>query len=180
MTDFQLHTADTAPEASKPLLKKSVEAFGMIPNLHAVMAEAPGTLEAYQRLHGLVVDSSLNNEEKTVVWQSINVAHECHYCVAAHSGIARAMKVSESIDDALRDKQPLSDPKLDALRVFTLSVVHNRGNVDDKEVEAFFAAGYGKRQLLEVVLAVSQKVLSNYINHIAQTPLDEPFKDFAW
>ncbi|MHC9038235.1 carboxymuconolactone decarboxylase family protein, partial [Cobetia marina] len=67
MTDFTLHTADTAPQDSKPLLDKSVKAFGMVPGLHAVMAEAPGLLEGYQVLHQLFLDSSFNDEETTVV-----------------------------------------------------------------------------------------------------------------
>ncbi|WP_341937431.1 carboxymuconolactone decarboxylase family protein [Marinimicrobium sp. C2-29] len=180
MNDFKLHDVDSAPEESKPLLKKSLDDFGMIPNLHAVMAEAPGTLEGYQKLHELVLNSSLNNDEKTVVWQTINVENQCHYCVPAHSGIARSMKVSEDIDNALRDKTPLPDDKLEALRNFTLGVVRDRGNVSEKELNAFYEAGYGHRQVLEVILTVSQKVMSNYINHIAKTPVDEPFKSFEW
>lgn len=45
---------------------------------------------------------------------------------------------------------------------------------------AFFDAGYNNRQVLEVILVLSQKVMSNYINHIAETPIDEPFKKFSW
>lgn len=53
MTDFTLYTQENAPEAAKSLLAKSKEAFGMVPNLHAVMAEAPTLLEGYQVLHEL-------------------------------------------------------------------------------------------------------------------------------
>jgi len=180
MSDFKLHDVDSAPEAAKPLLKKSLSDFGMIPNLHAVMAEAPDTLAGYQKLHELVLNSSLNNDEKTVVWQSINVENQCHYCVPAHSGIARSMKVSEDIDNALRDQTPLPDDKLEALRDFTLAVLRKQGNVGDQDLKAFYDAGYGHRQVLEVILTVSQKVMSNYINHIAGTPVDEPFKAFEW
>lgn len=84
MTDFTIHTPpDTAPESAKPLLEVSRKSFGRIPGLHAVMAEAPGVLEAYQKLHELVLASSFDNEEKTVVWQTINVENACHYCVPA-------------------------------------------------------------------------------------------------
>lgn len=91
MTTFTLHTPDTAPEASKPLLAQSKKSFGMIPGLHAVMAEAPGLLEAYQRVHELFVNSSFDKDELTVVWQTINVEHACHYCVPAHTAIAKSM-----------------------------------------------------------------------------------------
>lgn len=180
MTDFTLHTADTAPQDSKPLLDKSVKAFGMVPGLHAVMAEAPGLLEGYQVLHQLFLDSSFNDEETTVVWQTINVEHNCHYCVPAHTGIAKAMKVDDAITEAQRNETPLPTERLEALRTFTLAVVRERGFVDDATVQTFLDAGYTKRNVLEVVLGLSQKVMSNYTNHLAETPIDEPFKKFEW
>ena len=119
-------------------------------------------------------------DELTVVWQSINVEHECHYCVPAHTWISRDMGVSDAISDALRNQTPLPNARLEALRTFTLNVVRNRGNVDDKAVQAFLDAGFTKRQILEVILGVSQKVMSNYTNHLFDTPVDAPFTKFDW
>ncbi|MDX2464848.1 MAG: carboxymuconolactone decarboxylase family protein [Porticoccus sp.] len=180
MTEFTLHTEDSAPEASKPLLAQSQKAFGMIPGLHAVMAEAPEVLEAYQRVHELFVNSSFDNEELTVVWQTINIEHACHYCVPAHTAIAKSMNVSDDISEALRNETPLADSRLEALRTFTLSVVRDRGNVDNDTVQVFLNAGFTRRHILEVILGVSQKVMSNYTNHLANTPVDAPFKKFTW
>ncbi|MGM8909864.1 carboxymuconolactone decarboxylase family protein [Psychrobacter sp. 1U1] len=180
MTDFTLHDKQSAPEDSKALLNNSIDGFGMIPNLHAVMAEAPGLLEGYQRLHQLFLDSSFDDEETTVVWQTINVEHDCHYCVPAHTGIAKSMKVDDAITEALRNETPLPTDKLEALRNFTLSVVRDRGNVNDDAVQAFLNAGFTKRQVLEVILAAAQKVMSNYTNHLANTPIDKPFQKFEW
>lgn len=180
MIDFQLHDQTTAPEDSKPLLAGSLKAFGMIPGLHAVMAEAPGLLEAYQRVHELFANSSFDKDELTVVWQSINVEHACHYCVPAHTAIAKSMGVDDAISDALRNRTPLPNARLEALRTFTLSVVRGRGHVDEQEVQAFLDAGFTKRQILEVVLGVAQKVMSNYTNHLADTPVDKPFQKFSW
>lgn len=180
MTDFTFHDMDSAPEKSKPLLENSLKGFGMIPSLHAVMAEAPGVLEAYQKLHQLVLDSSFDNDEKTVVWQTISVENACHYCVPAHTGIAKMMEVSDDIINALRDETPLPSEKLEALRTFTLAVMRKQGNVGKEDLEAFLGAGYNRRQVLEVILVLSQKTMSNYINHIAETPVDEPFRKFEW
>ncbi len=180
MSDFPLHTEDTAPEASRALLADSKKAYGMIPGLHAVMAEAPGLLQAYKTVHELFVNSSFDKDELTVVWQSINVEHACHYCVPAHTGIAKGMGVSDDISDALREERPLPNARLEALRTFTLNVIRNRGNVDDNAVQAFLDAGFTKQQILEVILGVSQKVMSNYTNHLANTPVDTPFQKFAW
>jgi len=179
MTEFALHTQESAPEAAKPLLENSVKSFGMVPNLHAVMAESPQLLEGYQTLHNLAQQTSFNAEELTVVWQTINVEHACHYCVPAHSAIAHSMKVDGEIIDALRN-ETLLPTKLEALRTATLAIVRERGVVGDDVLNAFFAAGYQQKHVLEVILVLSQKVMSNYVNHVANTPVDAPYKAFAW
>ena len=180
MTTLKIHDIESAPEGSKPFLEQSLKSNGMIPGLHGVLAGAPGILEAYQTIHKLFVDSSFNNDELTVVWQTINVEHACHYCVPAHTAIANMMKVDEAISTALRDETPLENSKLEALRNMTLSIVRNRGHVNQEELATFYAAGYGEQQVLEIILGLSQKVISNYTNHIANTPVDAPFQKFAW
>lgn len=180
MATLKIHDIETAPEGSKVLLENSQKAYGMIPGLHGVLAASPELLKAYQELHQLFTETSFNNDELTVVWQTINVEHGCHYCVPAHTGIAKMMKVDDAIIDALRNQTPLADAKLEALRTLTLSITRNRGNVSQVDLEAFYAAGYGEQQVLEIILGLSQKVISNYTNHIANTPVDEAFQKFAW
>ncbi|ARV13728.1 carboxymuconolactone decarboxylase family protein [Polaribacter sp. SA4-12] len=180
MTTLKVHNIETAPEGSKALLKQSLKANGMIPGLHGVLAGAPGILEAYQTIHKLFTETSFNKEELTVVWQTINVEHKCHYCVPAHTAIANMMKVEQSITEALRNETPLEDAKLEALRTLTLAITRNRGHVSQEELTAFYAVGYGEQQVLEIILGLSQKVISNYTNHIANTAVDAPFQPFAW
>ncbi|MDX6747025.1 carboxymuconolactone decarboxylase family protein [Polaribacter sp. PL03] len=180
MTTLKIHNNETAPEESKVLLANSQKAYGMIPGLHGVLAASPQTFEAYQTLHDLFTKTSFNEEELTVVWQAINVEHACHYCVPAHTGIAKMMKVDDAITESLRNETPLENPKLEALRTLALIITRNRGHVSQEELNAFYAAGYGEQQVLEIILGLSQKVISNYTNHIANTPVDAPFKPFAW
>ncbi|MGS0748361.1 carboxymuconolactone decarboxylase family protein [Halpernia sp. GG3] len=180
MTTLKIHNMESAPEESKALLEKSQKAYGMIPGLHGVLAGAPGIFQAYQTLHELFMNSSFNKEEQTVVWQTINVEHECHYCVPAHTGIAKMMKVDDEITEALRNETPLQNPKLEALRTMTLKIVRNRGHVTEQDLTAFYDAGFAERQVLEIILGLSQKTISNYVNHIANTPVDAPFQQYAW
>jgi len=181
MTNFDLHTLDTAPEESRPLLEGSLKTFGRIPGLHAAMAEAPALLDGYKHLHKQFAENtSFNKEELTVVWQAINVEHACHYCVPAHTGIAKMMKVDDAITNALRDETRLPTARLEALRTFTLVIVRERGNAADTDVQTFLDAGFTKRQVLEVILGVAQKVMSNYTNHLVQTPVDAPMQAFIW
>ena len=179
MNNLKVHTLESAPEGSKPLLQNSIKNFGSVPSLHGVMAESPVVLEAYQMLHKWFQESSFDVDELTVVWQTINVEHECHYCVPAHAAIAKMMKVDDALTAALRHKQPMPNARLQALHDTTLLIVRNRGVVDEADIAKFYAAGYTSKQLLEIILGLAQKVMSNYINHLADTPIDERFAAFV-
>ena len=180
MTAFKIHDIDSAPDDAKSLLEASQKSFAMIPNLHGVMAESPQVLEGYQQLTRLVSASSFSPTERNLIWLTINVRHNCHYCVPAHTAIAKSEGVDDAVIEALRNGDSLADAKLEALRVFTLQVVDRRGELDAADFEAFYAAGFAQRQALEVVLVVAHKVMSNYINHFADTPVDAPFQKFDW
>ena len=178
MNRLDILTLQDAPEASRPLLEDSQKGFGMVPNLHAVMAAAPSLLEGYKHLHDLFQSSSFNADELTVVWQTINVEHGCHYCIPAHTMIANGMKVDPGLSEALRNRTAMPNARLQALQDMTLKVVRERGKVDGADVQAFYAAGYGPQQLLEIILGLAQKVMSNYVNHLADTPVDQPFQAY--
>ncbi|MEL6411860.1 MAG: carboxymuconolactone decarboxylase family protein [Pseudomonadota bacterium] len=180
MTRLTRHTVETAPEGAKDFLAQTEKAFGFTPGLYQVMASAPQLLQTYGAIHQAFQKTSFNAKEQTVVWRTINVEHECTYCVPAHTALAGMMNVDAALNEALRNEVPLKDAKLEALRTFTLVVVRNRGHVTQADLDAFYAAGYGEQQVLEVILGVAQKVLSNYTNHIAQTPVDPAFTQFAW
>ena len=99
---------------------------------------------------------------------------------AAHSTVSEMQKVPADVIDALRNDTPIADPKLQALQVFTARVHETRGNVTDADLEAFHSAGYTKANILDVILGAGLKTLSNYTNHIAETPLDDVFQANAW
>lgn len=180
MVTTTVHTLETAPEESKPLLENSIKAFGRLPSLHGVMATSPGLLEGYQHLHRLAVSATaFTPEERTVVWMTVNVANQCHYCVPAHTGIAKREKIDDAIVNALRDETPLPE-KLEALRTFTLAIRDTHGRPGADAIAAFEAAGYGDRAILDTILIYAQKVMSNFTNAIFETPTDAAFAQFAW
>jgi alkylhydroperoxidase family enzyme len=90
------------------------------------------------------------------------------------------MNVDDALTDALREGRELTNAKLQALKETTLALLRDRGRPNKGVIAAFYQAGYENRQLLEIVLGISQKTMSNYINHLAETPLDEAFQPFAW
>jgi alkylhydroperoxidase family enzyme len=178
MAEFTLYNHETAPEASKPLLDNALQNFGMVPNLAAVLAESPETLECYQMMHAKFQETSFSPEELTVVWLTINVENECAYCVPAHTMIANMMNVDQAIIEGLRNKTPLPEAKLETLRETTLAIMKTRGALSEEEFAKFFDAGYGNKQMIEILLGLAQKTISNYVNHMAKTPIDEPFAQF--
>lgn len=179
MSTFTIHTMETASAETQSLFKNSLNNFGLIPNLHGVLGEEPAALEAYQLMHELFQKTAFDAEELTVVWQAINVEHDCKYCVPAHSMIADMMKVDPALTEALRNKKPMPTEKLQILHDTTLSILRNRGHISSEELATFYAAGYENKHVLGILLGLSQKVMSNYINHIAETPVDDFFKDYV-
>lgn len=181
MTQFHIHSLQQAPAEAQPLLTGAQQKFGFVPNLLGAFAESPATLQAYLTLGDLVEKTSLTPVEQQVALLAASAENHCTYCVAAHSLIAKRMaKTDAAIVDALRRQRPLPDPKLQALAAFTRAVVNQRGHVAGKTLDDFIAAGYDRRQVLEVVLGVAMKTLSNYSNHIMDTPLDAAFQSEAW
>lgn len=177
---YAIHTVATAPEAARETLAAAGKAYGFVPNLLAVMAEAPALLKAYTIVVGLFDQTSLSASERQVVLLTASYENRCEYCVAAHSVIAGMQKVPQAVVSAIRDGRLIPDAKLEALRAFTAAVVNSRGLPSDADTAAFLAAGYSRTQILEVVLGVGVKTLSNYTNHAADTPLDQAFAPAAW
>ncbi len=181
MAEFQIHTIETAPAASKPLLEAAQKNFGgMLPNLFGVFAEAPKLLEGYATLSGIFAKSSLSDVEQHIVYLTVSYENGCTYCMAAHTVGAQMSGVDAGIVESLRDGTAIADDKLEALRQFTGKMVADRGWVSTENVQAFLDAGYTREQVLDVVLGVGLKTLSNYTNHLASTPVDEPFKAHVW
>jgi len=179
---FKLHTLDSAPAGSLPILEAANKGLGFIPNLYAHLAESPATLEAYKQLGALLEKSAFSPEEQQSILLAVSVENRCTYCVAAHSFIARNMvKVPADTISVLRSGGALPNAKLNALAAFTRAVVRERGWVaDSQELKRFFAAGYTKQHALEVILGVAMKTVSNYANHLTDTPVDEAFANEVW
>lgn len=180
MTTFKLHTIESAPEDSKEILEGAQKQNGFIPNLYKIMAESPEMLKAYTQMNQLFTETSLSTVEKNIVWLTISYNNSCHYCMTIHSMMAKMFKLSDEMIEALRTNQPLKDSKLESLRQFTALLVEKRGWATDEEVEKFLAAGFTQKNVLEIIVGIGQKIISNYVNHISHTPLDEQIKDFKW
>lgn len=173
---------DGAERAAKGIMEETKKKLGMVPNMYKNMANAPELLETYVTgYNGFREHSGLTPAEQEVVLLSISYENACTYCMAAHSFIADNMsKVPESVTNALREGRPVEDPKLRALSELAREVVASRGHPSEATVKAFLDAGYSESQVMYVLLAVGVKTLSNYANHVFDTPVDEAFQGRSW
>ena len=178
--NFELHQTATAPEASQPILEATEQALGFVPNLYRVMAESPAALTAYQAIGQAQQFSALTAIEQQVVAITMSVANGCEYCVAAHSTLATGVNIDAATLAALRDDQPPPQERLEALRRFTLSTLAHEGWTPDAALETFLAAGFQRQHIFDVISLIAMKTLANYVNHIADTPLDDAFARQAW
>lgn len=177
---FNIHTPDTAPADSKETLTKLVQNYGFLPNLAGVLAESPSALNGYLAAMS-VFDSAtttLPPLERQVVLLSVSVKNRCEYCTAAHSMLANMQGLERTDVEKLHQGLPLSQSRLQALRLFTESIVDTRGRIADELVEDFTNAGFTRAQVLDVILGVAIKTLTNYANHISQPPVNEQFAAF--
>ncbi len=177
---FALHDTATAPTASTKVLDGVEKAWGFVPNLHRVLAESPAAIEAYAALWGIGEKTSFTPQERNIAYIAIIYENECTYCMAGHTNLSRVAKVEPDVIAAVREGRPIADPKLEALRQFAAKVTRDRGAVSEADVSAFKSAGYDNRAVLDVLVLAATKLISNYTNHLAQTPLDAFMKGAEW
>ncbi|MGF1600275.1 MAG: carboxymuconolactone decarboxylase family protein [Acidimicrobiales bacterium] len=172
--------SDDDPAVASVLAKAKAQT-GMIPNMYANMANVPGLLETYLTGYNAFRSASgLTAAEQETVLLAISRANGCSYCVAAHSAVADMAKVPTEVTDALRDGRPLPDQRLEALASFAIAMVETRGLPSQAQTEAFLAAGFTETDVLQVLLAIAVKTISNYTNHLFHTPVDAVFAQRAW
>jgi len=167
---------ESAPERSRPVLESIQKAFTFIPNLYGTFANSPALLEGYTALDAAFEKTQLSPVERQVVLLAVSVENACPYCTAAHSTVLkRFLKVPPEIVAAVRSGSLLSDHKLNALVDLTKEIVHVRGHVDPRTIESFVEAGYRKEQVLEVLIGVALKTISNYTDHLSPHEPDPAF-----
>ena len=171
---------DTAPHESRPFLEKTRKSYKFIPNMFGTFAHSPVLLEGYLGLEGVFEKGSLTGAERHLVLLAASIENDCNYCVAAHSTVLKAfLHVPAEVISAVRSNLSLPDPKWNALVSLTRELVARRGRVEAQTIENFLAAGYRKDQILEVLMGVALKTISNYTDHISPNELDQAFRSEA-
>jgi len=175
-------TLENADAVSKEIMESTKKSIGMIPNMYGLMANNPALLDAYRHSYDTFrVNSRFTAPEQEIVFLSVAYENNCDYCMAAHSFVGDNMtNVPKEVTDAIRNNTEISDSKYKALSLFTRAMTVKRGNPSQEDIDSFFNAGYTPNHILGVITGIGVKTMSNYFNHIFNTPLDNAFKGRIW
>lgn len=168
MTTFTPYDLDTAAPEAQKLLQGIQSSYGFVPNLFTYMAEAPVTIEAYLALNQLIGKSSLSPAQAQAALLAVSLENNCDFCTVAHRALGKKAGVKAQTIESLLTQSPIDDPKDRALVELVQLIVRERGQVADQSLQRFFAAGFTRQQVFELILVVTIKTLSNYINHLTK------------
>ncbi|HEY4047131.1 MAG TPA: carboxymuconolactone decarboxylase family protein [Acidobacteriaceae bacterium] len=169
-------TIATAPEGSKPILENIQKSLGFIPNLMAIFANNPTVLRGYLALERAYENGSFTPRERQIILLATSVENHCSYCASAHSTIAKAfLHTPAEVIAAVVYNTPVPDAKLNSLVTLVKEIVRERGHAKDETIQNFIAAGYRKEQVMELLIGIALKTISNYLDHISPAPIDQAF-----
>ena len=180
MPTYQIHTIASVPAKSKPALEQLQQAFGVLPNLAAVISNSPKLVTALVGVFQQVHNSSFTEQEIQIVLLTDAVANSSPYAVAFHTALAIKQGVNPEETVAVRARLVPKDQRFGALSTLAKTLIEKRGHLSDQELDAFLAAGFTKEQILEVVAVVAASTITNYAGTIADPPLEDQFQPFAW
>lgn len=166
-----------AHESVQPVLEHVEKILGFVPNLMGTLANAPAAARGY---HGLIVEftkSSLTPQEQQLVLLTTSVENRGQYCTLAHSTAAKQLAhVPAEIIQAVCEGTPLPDARLHALVTLTRELVREKGYADPSLIAAFLAVGYRREQIIEILVGIAVKTISNYLDHLSPIAPDAGFQ----
>ena len=166
----------TAPDSSKPILAEIRKTNGSIPNLMATLANSPAALEGYRALEAVWENGSFAPRERQLILLTASVENRGSYCTAAHSTVlGNALRTPAEIVFAIRHNIPVPDTEFNAAVTLVKELVRGRGYARQETIQNFIAAGYRKEQVMELLVGIALKTISNYLDHLSPVPVDRAF-----
>ena len=180
MPNYPLQTIASAPEKSKSALEQLQEAFGILPNLPAVIANSPKLINALVGLFAQVHSPGLSEAENQIVLLTDAVTNSSAYAVAFHTTLALQQGIRSEETSAIREGSLPKDKRFAALSNLAKTLIEKRGHISEQELDSFMSAGFTKEQVLEVIAIVAASTITNYTGTIANPPLESAFQEHAW
>ena len=146
--------------------------LGFVPNLYAYFAKSETALADYVAFQNR--KSTLRAKEREVINLVVSQVNGCRYCQSAHTVLGKMNGFSDEQVIELRLGTASFDSKLNALVQLAKSITENKGRADENLVEAFFEAGYNEGNLVDLIIIIGDKIISNYIHNLTGFEIDFP------
>lgn len=172
MTEFKVPSIEEVSPKNQLLFDKMQKQLGMVPNLYATFAYSESALGTYLNLEN--GRTSLSTRQMEVINLVVSEVNSCNYCLAAHTVIAKNAGISKEQTIEMRSGSFSLDPSLNALAKLVKSMVTDKGHIEQKLIEDFFKAGFNKENLVDVIIAVGSRTITNYLHAIVNVPVDFP------
>ncbi len=172
MSKFTVPTRGEVSENNQAIFDNLQKGLGFVPNLYAYYAKNETALADYLTLQNR--KSTLKAKEREVINLVTSQVNGCRYCQSAHTVLGKMNGFTDEQVIEIRKGTAAFDTQLDALAKFTKAVVEGKGKVNQDVKDNFFAAGYTEANLIDVVIVVGDKIISNYIHNIAGFEIDFP------
>jgi alkylhydroperoxidase family enzyme len=181
MSSYAVHTIESAPVQSKPVLRQLQQAFGLIPNVAATMAASPALINGFIGLFERVHASSLTEPQIQTLLLTNAVANASEWPVAFHTALALKEGVHRADVDAIRHGVLPNDAGLAALSALARTLIEKHGRLGESDQRHFLEAGFSAEQILEVIAVVAASTITNYTSSVTRPPLEPQFEEeFAW
>jgi AhpD family alkylhydroperoxidase len=149
-------------------------------NIYATLERASVVAEAYGAVADALERGSLSEAERVTVLLAASFENRCDYCIPVYTMLGRKAGMAPAVIDALRAGTGVPDERLDVVAGVTRALIQNHGRLSPELRRRFGEAGFAEEQLLEVVLGIAQKTITNYANHLFHPPLDAMFEPARW
>ena len=169
---FSVPTRDEVSANNQAIFDQMQKNFGMVPNLYATFAMNDTALADYLTLQNR--KSTLSAKEREIINLVVSQVNDCKYCVPAHTALAKMHGFDEEQILEIRRAQISFNSKYDSLAKFVKETTINRGRPSENALNTFFKAGYTKANLVDVMIVMGDKIMSNYLHNITQIPVDWP------
>ena len=172
MTTINVPTRDEVSPANQAIFDKLKSSLGTVPNLYATLAHSEHALGSYLAFQN--AKSSISGKAREIVNLVVSQVNGCEYCLAAHTMIGKMNGFTdEQILEICAGKASF-DAKFDALARLVKNIAVNRGHADQALVDAFFAAGWTKANLVDTIVVIGDKTVTNYLHATTRVPVDFP------
>jgi AhpD family alkylhydroperoxidase len=172
MTTVNVPTREQVSPANQALFDNLKKGLGMVPNLYATLALSEHALGNYLAFQN--AKSSITGKAREVVNLVVSQVNGCEYCLAAHTVIGGMVGFKPEQIVEIRHGGASWDAKLDALAKLVKNIASERGHADPALVDAFFAAGWTQENLVDAIVVIGDKTVTNYLHGTTKVPVDFP------